>query len=218
MAKPQAEKQELGHFNMASKPTAPMSTVDVEMPNVGISGGRTRGWDGGEHPSTENKKKPSTTSEEKTKVEKQERHGRLGDNDFSCSFCGHQEHRSGDCPERLGKLLAQGVRGLLRIAEEDFLRSRTTEIIEAAKKKQAARRRPQQRAGQQQRTASRTAKPAGEIEDKGAGEATAVQTAAGKQQEEETRRPLPSSKKRREEQPPRGKRSAKRKGNRKEER
>ena len=134
-----------------------MSTAGVEMPDVGIPGGRARGWDGGEHPSAENKKKTSTTSDEKTKVDKQERHGRLGDNDFSCLFCGHQEHRSGDCPERLGKLLAQGVRGLLRIAGEDFVRSRTTEIVEAAKTKQADRSRPQQRAGQQQRTAGRAA-------------------------------------------------------------
>ena len=125
---------------------------------------------------------------------RQERHGRLGDNDVSCSFCGHHEHRSGDCPERLGKLLAedlaQGVRGLLRIAGEDFVKARTTEVIETAKKIKAAKRhrRPQQKAEQQKRTGGRTEKPTEGTEDKRAGKATKVQTAAGQQQEEESKK------------------------------
>jgi hypothetical protein len=109
----------------------------------------------------------------------------LGDNDFSCSFCGNQEHRSGDCPLRLTKLLAQGVRGLLRVAGEDFVRPRTTEIAEAAKEKQAAKRRPQHGARQQNRAPDR-AKPARDIGDKGARDTT--QTAAEKQHEEESKK------------------------------
>ena len=143
---------------MASKPTTSMRSVDVEARSESPVDARAVGM-GGEHPSAENKK-TSTTSDAKTQVKRPQRHGRLGDNDFSCSFCNNREHRSGDCPLRLTKLLAQGVRGLLRIAGEDFVRSRTTETVEAAKEKQAAKRRLQQKAGQQKRTPDK-AKPAG---------------------------------------------------------
>jgi len=139
---------------------------------------------GGEYPSAQNKK-TSTTSEAKTQVERPQRHGRLGEKDFCCSFCKDQEHRSGDCPARLGKLFAQGARGLLRIAGEDFVRSKITEIVEAAKQKQAAKRKPQHGAGQQNRVPDR-AKPARNIGDKGARET--AQTAAEKEHEEESKK------------------------------
>ena len=166
-----------------------MRSVDVEARSESPVDARAVGM-GGEYPSAQNKT-TSTTSEAKAQGKRPQRHGRLGEKDFCCSFCKDKEHRSGDCPARLGKLFAQGARGLLRIAGEDFVRSRTTEIVEAAKEKQAAKRRPHQRAGQQQRTAGRVAKPRGEIGeigDKGAGDATAAQTAAGKQQEEQSKK------------------------------
>ena len=144
---------------MTSKPTTWTRSVDVAAPNFGISGGRARGWDGGEYPSAENKKEASMTRAARTKMERQERHGRLGDNDFSCSFCNHHEHRSGDCRERLGKLLAQGVpvRGLLRIVGEDFVKARTIEVIEAATNKKATKWRSTQGVPQQKRAADKTA-------------------------------------------------------------
>ena len=128
---------EAGLFNMASKPTTSRSSVDVTAPNVGISGGRARGWDGGECPLAESKTTASTTSEAKAQVGRQERHGRLGDNDFSCSFCGDRHHRSGDCRMRLDKLLGQAVQGLMRVDGEGVVFMKTTEILEVAKAKKA---------------------------------------------------------------------------------
>ena len=181
------KEQELGHFNMASNPTTSMRSVDVVAPNVGISGGRARGWDGGEYPSAENKNTALTTSEVKTQVERPQRHGRLGDNDFSCSFCGDRNHRSGDCRMRLEKLLGQAARGLMRVESENFVFKKMTEILEKAKAKQAQKN-TRKSSMQQQRTAGKAAKPAREIGDKGVGEATTVQTAAKKQQEEESKK------------------------------
>ena len=90
-------------FNMASKPARRSILfaigASVIKPNSDVEGrGRL---DRGEYPSAENKKTASTTRESKTQVGTQERHGRLGDNGFSCSFCGDRHHRSGDCKTRL---------------------------------------------------------------------------------------------------------------------
>ena len=44
---------EAGLFNLASKPTTWMSSINVAAPNFGISGGRARGWEGGAYPLAE---------------------------------------------------------------------------------------------------------------------------------------------------------------------
>ena len=88
---------------------------------------------------------------------------------------------------RLEKLLGQAARGLMRVESENFVFMKTTEILEKAKAKQAQKN-TRKSSMQQQRTAGKAAKPAREIGDKGAGEATAVQTAARKQQEEESKK------------------------------
>ena len=116
--------------------------------------------DGGEYPSAENKNTALTTSEVKTQVEtleRPQRHGRLGDNDFSCSFCGDRNHRSGDCRMRLEKLLGQAARGLMRVESdhENFVFMKTTEILEKAKAKQAQKN-TRKSSMQQQKTAQQT--------------------------------------------------------------
>ena len=55
----------------------------------------------------------------------------------------------------MGKLLAQRVRGLLRIAGKDFVKARATEVTEAAKKKKAAKWRPQQEGAKLKRAANK---------------------------------------------------------------
>ena len=179
------KEQELGLFNMASKPTRRSILLDMVKPNSHVAdGGRL---DGGEYPSTEKENTTSTTSEVKTQVEKHQRHGRSGDKEFSCSFCGDHNHRSGDCRMRLEKLLGQAARGLMRVESENFVFKKMTEILEKAKAKQAEKNK-RKSSKQQQRTAGKAPKPATEIGDKGAGDATATQTAAEKKHEEERKK------------------------------
>ena len=63
----------------------------------------------------------------------------------------------------------QGVRELLKISCEDFVKARTTEIIEAAKKKKGAKWRPQQEAAKLKRAANKKAQRTEATEKQGGG-------------------------------------------------